>query len=589
MSYFDPIDLDIFNLGDLATFQSRDVTDAISSFEVSLSINQSSQVTVNVLDPEFALGKANYFQIRRDIFYRHMWFEISAVAIERSEAVHPMYTLECRSKAVQLMKRDKKPEAYRGMTGYDFASAMAKRFSLNFVGEKTTKKQSIVKGKSRNADDSVWTVLQGLAQEQKFVCFESENTLFFCSEQFLLGKWGDPKCTYGDFKFIPFFYPEAGDEWAFFKEFNEKYILLEMPSVRRSDDDIKAAEGTLVVDRVNGIHLRPGMTIFLGGIPEFEAFYIITDVQFEEGTPDPVQVSFRVPVDPNKEKISSSTASGSSSSTGSNGSNAISDPGQGGQRGAGGYNIIGVEYAKAYAGKALDYLRYRGTNRTRIKNAIGEAVSNIIKYKQTKNFTTEMASLGKYVGLTPNEREIAQNIFSFYMAGKKVELFGVGGGLSSGAIAEAQTAAGRQIDKMTVVSPNVMSSTGGVTRTSPDRVDVPLGGIRPNLSESTKSLIRSYIDSKAPRGSTTTEKTAAKNKAITWANQIYTAPTNTAKKAKYQEFKKKSGSGFGPFTLNKAVYNALRQKSVLNVLYDISTKISTSELNSQIPMPWPTN
>lgn len=580
MAYFDQIDQDIFNLGDLGTFQARDVTDSIVSFNVSLSINQSSQISVGIVDPNFAQARANYFQVRRDIFYRHMFFEISAIEVQKSDSVHPLYSLECRSKAVQLMKRDKKPEAYRGMTAYDFAFAIAKRFNLKFVGERTTKKQSIVKGKSRNADDSVWTVLQSLAGEQKFVCFESEGTLFFCSEQFLLGKWGDPKCTYGDFKFIPFFYPEATD--AFFIDFADKYILLDMPTVRRSDDDIKAAEGSLVVDRLNGIYLRPGMTIHLSGIPDFEGFYIITDVQFEEGVPDPVRVNFRVPVDPNKESISTSTSSNSSGTASSPGTNPIADtPGQTNQPGY----VIGVEYARTYASKALGLLKYRGPNASVITKAIGDSVRKIIA--RTSDFDTERAALKRYFGLSENEREFAEIIFVWYLSGKKIDILGAAGGVSSSAVSQTADAVSRQQATAT----SSASASTRPSQTLADRTEGQLGGVViRTLPSSVKSAITSYINTYIPAGTTAAQKASAIADAIKKAETIYLSTTNNSKAGLYRKYRTASGTGiYRGFTVSKAVYNSLRQTSVLQRLYPLSTSISASELNSKIPVAWPIN
>ena len=580
MSYVDPIDINLFNLGDLGTFQSRDVTNSIVSFDVSLTLGPSSQISVGVIDPDFAQARANYFQIRRDIFYRNMFFEISAVEVQRSESIHPLYTLECRSKAVQLMKRDKKPEAYRGMTAFDFASAIAKRFNLKFVGERTTKKQSIVKGKSRNADDSVWTVLQSLASEQKFVCFESEGTLFFCSEQFLLGKWGDPKCTYGDFKFIPFIYPEATDN--FFREFNSKYILLDMPTVRRSDDDIKAAEGSLVVDRLNGIYLRPGMTIYLGGIPDFEGFYIITDVQFQEGVPDPVRVSFRVPVDPTKESISTSTAQGSSATAGSSGSNPIGDTPGGQTVGSSGYTVIGVEFSRNYAGKALEFLKYRGPNANIIKKAISESVGKLIK--RTSTVEAERSVLKSYPGLSVLEKEYAEIIFIWYLSGKKIQTLGAAGGVSSTAVSQAADAVERQ--QGTTIPSATQSST--TTRVSPDTAFPPAVNIPRKLPESTKSTIRAYLDSYIPSSASAKERSDAKIEAIRQAEEVFSLPTEGSKLSKLQNLKRASGSSFSTqFTVKKAIYNSIRQLSVLKVIYPISANMSQSEINAKVPALWP--
>lgn len=589
MAYFDEIDLDIFNLGDLSTFQSRDVTNSITSFDVSLSLDSSSQISVGVIDPDFTYARANYFQVRRDIFYRNIFFEISAVNVQRSDAVHPLYTLECRSKAVQLMKRDKKPEAYRGMTAYDFAFAIAKRFSLKFVGEKTTKKQSIVKGKSRNADESVWTVLRSLASEQKFVCFESEGTLFFCSEPYLLGKWGDPKCTYGDFKFIPFFYPYATDE--FFKEFNDKYILLEMPQVRRSDDDIKAADGTLLVDRFNGVNLRPGMTIFLGGIPDFEAFYIITNVQFKEGSPEPVRVSFRLPVDPSKEKISTSTSSSSSNNGGNTSNNSISAPTE--DRTVNQNASLTPTNARAFTLRALSYLKYRGRNAAFIQQMVALAVDAVIRRpgepnntfeKRVSTFSKEIEKIRKKSGVSEQDRELAEICFVWYLSGKNVQTLGASGGVSREAISQVSDSVRRNVDSKNADALSQPSGTTSSNRATSGTTSAILTANTPapQLPSSVSSAITNYINRYAPRNTAKPDKTKAINDAIATATAIYRAPTSTKKLSIIQDYYRSSSRSGRGFTLSKAKYNAIRQGSVIAIIYPTTLSFSLN----QVPVPW---
>lgn len=73
---------------------------------------------------------------------------------------------------------------------------------------------------------------------------------------------------------------------------------LQMPTVRKSDDDFNAATLSFQVDPEYGDMLRPGMTIALKDIPDFENNYIITEVRWNEGTPDAVAVTARTPVEP---------------------------------------------------------------------------------------------------------------------------------------------------------------------------------------------------------------------------------------------------------------------------------------------------
>jgi hypothetical protein len=313
MPSFLPIDSDLIQIGDLATNEMRDISESILSFDVSLTLDGASELTLEVLDVNFNFAKANYFQVRRDIFYQDLIFEIAAVEVQKSESIHPLYRLSCRNKNVQMMKRDKTPEAYRATSASDYAKTVAKRFNMEYVVEETSKKQSIVKGRSGKSDESVWDVLQRSANDAQFVCFETNNILFFCSQQFLMGKWGDPKYKYGVSTFVPYGWPEPSEEA--FPGASDRYILLDIPNVRRSDDDPMEADGSLVAERTNARLLRPGMTLCLVGIPDFENFYLITAVEFSEGKPDPVQITFRTPVKPEEEQTKST--GGSSGNNGS--------------------------------------------------------------------------------------------------------------------------------------------------------------------------------------------------------------------------------------------------------------------------------
>lgn len=553
---FDAIDSNLISIGDLSTAATREIADAITSLEVSLSISGSSQVSITLIDPNFSFARANYFQIRRDVSYRGMNFEISAVQTQRSESVFPQYTLECRARPIQVMKRDKKPEAYRGMSAYDFAFAIAKRFRLDFVGEKTTKKQAIVKGKNNNSDDSVWTVLTSLAAEQQFLCFESEGTLFFCSEKFLLGKWGDPDFVYGDLKFIPFIWPESTDP-AFAKAKNT-YILMDQPSVRRSDDDIQAAEGTMVVDRTNGIKLRPGMTIYLGGIPDFEGLYIISDVSFSEGVPEPVQVSFRTPVDPKKETVSSSGTRNGSSGTNSSGSTQQLITSQ----------RLTVSDGQRYAIQALSRIGYTGRNASLIAKAVGAAVGKL----NLKRPLDEIAKFVRaYPGLTSAERTHAYNIYVGFVTGMPSASFAVAGGLSSTALLEKNleyeraftprltnetpTRSASGISNSTVSTSSQASVSTGATVTD----SIPYQVLPITLFAN----IDSFLAKNKPRTMSTAAMKAAQTEVKIEAQSIWRL-NRQQRIARYTSLAKKWSTVDTRFK-----YNALRQPSVFDVLLPV--------------------
>lgn len=295
MSNFITIDSDLIAIS-APDSEKLDIAPAITSLNVSLTMDGASEITFEVVDQNFTFAKANYFSLRRNVYYDDLMFEISAVEVQRSAGYAPLYTISARSKAVQLMKRDKGAESFSGLTPTQFAQTMANRFSMGFFGEDTTKVQSIVKGRSSRVDESTWDVLTRVANDNQFTVFETNNILFFTSQEYLIGKWGDPDYQYRGLTFVPFGWPETDPET--FPGAQEKWILIDMPNLRRSDDNPLDAEGSMQVERVNGRKLRPGMTINLLGIPDFEGAYLITAVEFSEGVSDPVMVSFRTPADP---------------------------------------------------------------------------------------------------------------------------------------------------------------------------------------------------------------------------------------------------------------------------------------------------
>ena len=72
-------------------------------------------------------------------------------------------------------------------------------------------------------------------------------------------------------------------------------IPLSLPNLRRSDNDPFVVSGSASIDRTAGTMLRPGMTIVLDGIPTFDDIYMITGVNFDHFSTNPVQIEFTKP------------------------------------------------------------------------------------------------------------------------------------------------------------------------------------------------------------------------------------------------------------------------------------------------------
>jgi hypothetical protein len=306
------------------------VDQQLLDMSISYSIDGATALTFTLIDPGFELTRQNYFQTGQTIIYRShnsqvllpnssgspylglseyigYFMEIADVNIEQSQGNSPTVRIQCYTKAVQQMKRDRQPGNIKG-NGSDFVKNAAKKYGLNSVVQKTSASRQITTADSDNAADSLWTVLDKLANESKdenknpFVMFESDGTLYFGSQQWIMYKWGHtsyPHTKYDKTKkkdvvetryVTNLNYPSG----------NDPFLLLKMPTMHKSENDPKEGNGSCIVDRINGTRLRPGMTVRVRGVPWFDDDFLITEVNFSELVPDPVNISFATP--PRSEK-----------------------------------------------------------------------------------------------------------------------------------------------------------------------------------------------------------------------------------------------------------------------------------------------
>lgn len=319
-------------IGDLTEKQMATVASNLLTLNISYTMDMASQLSFVVIDPGFEMASNNYFNIGRDIVYettsvskikvansssgtgepiisriRHL-YEISSVSVQQQGSASPQWSVEAMPKAVQQMKRDKKPSSVGG-SGYTFVQKAANKYGLRFVGEKSARIKSASKNSGDGQQDSVWTVMKSIADNSQYVLFVADGTLYFGTHQWLMYKWGTEKIEgkiklkngkpiigknklpekYPDKFFIPMEYAPIN------KSNNRKFEVLSLPSMRDSGNDPLEGSGNLLVARDNGVQLRPGMTIRINNIPTMSSFYLITSVSFGEQITDPVAVEFRTP------------------------------------------------------------------------------------------------------------------------------------------------------------------------------------------------------------------------------------------------------------------------------------------------------
>lgn len=307
------------------------------NLSVSFSMDGASALSFEIIDPGFQMAARNYFQIGQTIYYQSRniqnlitkdknqetnfsgaasyWaypFELASVDVSQEQGYSPIWRIQAYTKAIQQMKRDRKPGSIKG-DGKVFVENAARKYGLIPVVQKTSKSQRITSASGDKAADSVWDVLVRLAQESKdekgnqFMCFESDGTLYMGSQNWLLHKWG-----VDSYRVLETITKEINGKKTKIKRQVTRYCtkltyprtttglskhfeVLKLPSISKSDNDPLEGNGSLVVERTNGVRLRPGMTVYVGDIPYLNGYYLIDSVNFNELSPDPVSVSFRTP------------------------------------------------------------------------------------------------------------------------------------------------------------------------------------------------------------------------------------------------------------------------------------------------------
>ena len=180
-----------------STDTEHEVTHAVTSMSLNYTIDAGADLQIELFDEEKEMLKKNYFQLGSMFFVGsgvnpsgYEPFILVEISVSDGEGFGASVKLNFRDKIFHEMKNDFSPQNLRAANGYDFAAKVAKKFKLRFIGQKVKGKQSVIKVKTKNNRDSVWKVLSDAANQNQYVCFVANDTLFFGSPKFLLGQWG---------------------------------------------------------------------------------------------------------------------------------------------------------------------------------------------------------------------------------------------------------------------------------------------------------------------------------------------------------------------------------------------------------------
>jgi hypothetical protein len=272
---------------------TRDATEAVLSISRNYTLDAGAQISIVIYDDQLKMLKAGYFRNGTEYLWGGERWIVNSVNIRQGEGDGADVTLELLERTFHLLKNNFNPQNFRAANGFSFAEKIAKKYKLKFVGEKVKGKQQTIKVKSKNNRESVWSVLTRSASDNQYLCFIADDTLFFASPKFIIGRWGTKMIMYRPsgkakeepFYFVPLVYPTPASTTDFF--------MLGMPNMRRALDSRKEAEGSVAIFGPSARNLRAGMTVMVYGMsPAFNLSYLITSVDFDEYSAEPTEVNF---------------------------------------------------------------------------------------------------------------------------------------------------------------------------------------------------------------------------------------------------------------------------------------------------------
>lgn len=218
----------------------------------------------------------------------------------------PALTVSARSAGAEWLRKPglSLERSWDGMSPTEVAQLLAGEGSLRFVGEGSARRDQIVQAgavtwgeatdEAKGTPETGWDLLQRLAKELGYWCFEAGNVLYFARPSWLVAR-------------MPTFKVHATSGLAAPSDRDPREDgLVGIPTCRRAlDQDVPGhppREVTLPMPRDRGEQVRPGMVCDFGGVAMFQGRYIVTRVSWAlDGGDEPASVTIVDPKDPTPE------------------------------------------------------------------------------------------------------------------------------------------------------------------------------------------------------------------------------------------------------------------------------------------------
>jgi len=270
----------------MGTKLKTNIAKRVTKATIDLTTDQVSQITINLLDPDFEILKSGIFNPKTPVRYKKLSFIVSTVSTEDVNG-NPGVEIKCRPKVVHDLKQRRGAKVMSGASPSDFVKAEAQAVGAKFMVQDSPSRSQVArdvpeKDKTYQEDEepSSWTTFQRLARELGYIVFELNDTIYF----------GKPTWFVDRTSKTPFIV-----NW---KYGSDKLSALSVPQCSKSLDSKETTVSVDVpLDRTADAAI--GSALKLNGVPTFSGNFMIKSINYDlAGLTNSISIEAGTPIDP---------------------------------------------------------------------------------------------------------------------------------------------------------------------------------------------------------------------------------------------------------------------------------------------------
>ena len=270
------------------------LANSVEGATAELTMEQVSQVTFSVDDPDFQILRRSKLPLGADIGV--MGERLSIAAIETGAGGgEGGFDIICRPRLVRKLKERKGAAVVSNISPSDYVRRETEAVGGRAHVQSSAKRGQIArdvkqKGDPESEENSAWTTFNRLANELGYVVYESSGTIHFGQPTWLMAN-----------------NTRLNAYWTSNENRRGRRHLTDFPVIRESVDNFGILDGliqaTLQIPLEQAQYFRPGRGVSLHGMPRYSRTYLITSVSYPlAGGGTEVTVEAQTPKNPLPQK-----------------------------------------------------------------------------------------------------------------------------------------------------------------------------------------------------------------------------------------------------------------------------------------------